>query len=349
VSTSDSANMVMVSVNLLWDSPSAVKVIATGTFDNWCSSLPLTKGEDGVHRGTIRVDSSDKLLFKFIVDGEWRTSTAYEEEADAREPYFVNNVMHPSSLAELENSLAVKDQTCSTVENNNNGATSVAVAEGLVAVAQDQSQSPTQKEKTLFSRFTLRKRPSKISTSEIEDKADDTEGTDTADSKETPKRKNNRKSIFDLIGMAKAAEATITETVESSASAAKEAVTAEVTELLNGDSDPLSVKTESAGTAIEHQASDITLAPEVAALIGEQSPQSPTQKDKKFFAKFGLKKKSPSEIDEDKQKSRRPNVFDFISKVKNSQQAAIVDGAQLEAAAKPKGWNKITRNAQKSE
>lgn len=66
----------------------------TGTFDNWSGSLPLVKQASGEFELTVPL-ADDKTLFKFIVDGEWKTSPEYEVLAeDGNE----NNVVYKQDL-----------------------------------------------------------------------------------------------------------------------------------------------------------------------------------------------------------------------------------------------------------
>ncbi|KAI8826498.1 hypothetical protein BJ741DRAFT_520140, partial [Chytriomyces cf. hyalinus JEL632] len=62
-----------------------------GSFDNWTKSLNMAKKfnyETGATDFTVRVamddmNPGDKVLFKFKVDGEWRTSSDFPVEVDA--------------------------------------------------------------------------------------------------------------------------------------------------------------------------------------------------------------------------------------------------------------------------
>lgn len=40
------------------------------------------KGDDGVFRAIIDRPAGTKILFKFVVDGEWKNASNYEEETD---------------------------------------------------------------------------------------------------------------------------------------------------------------------------------------------------------------------------------------------------------------------------
>jgi len=56
-------------------------VILTGTFDQWSSSIRLNRGPSGFE-GTVRVPWSEKVAYKFIVDGTWRTTDEAPVEYD---------------------------------------------------------------------------------------------------------------------------------------------------------------------------------------------------------------------------------------------------------------------------
>ncbi|KIY72974.1 carbohydrate-binding module family 48 protein [Cylindrobasidium torrendii FP15055 ss-10] len=56
-------------------------VVVTGTFDQWSSSLPLSR-EGGVFRATTTLPWAEKILYKFVVDGNWVTSPQAPTEND---------------------------------------------------------------------------------------------------------------------------------------------------------------------------------------------------------------------------------------------------------------------------
>ncbi|KAI8923548.1 immunoglobulin E-set [Entophlyctis helioformis] len=60
------------------------QVIVTGEFDDWKQSAAATKGDDGIFRVLIKPPSGlAELVFKFVVDGEWRTSPDFAVLTDA--------------------------------------------------------------------------------------------------------------------------------------------------------------------------------------------------------------------------------------------------------------------------
>ncbi|KAJ3014082.1 UNVERIFIED_CONTAM: hypothetical protein HDU68_000444 [Siphonaria sp. JEL0065] len=66
---------------------SHTKVFVTGEFDNWSQSIQLTKSEDGsAFTASVTlaatVQPGDKIQFKFVVDGEWKTSSAFPIQND---------------------------------------------------------------------------------------------------------------------------------------------------------------------------------------------------------------------------------------------------------------------------
>lgn len=78
-------------------------MILTGTFDNWSGSLPLVKTSTGDFSITLPLKQEgddDKVLFKFIVDGNWTTSEDYESFEDGGN---VNNVLYLKNLGEVDN------------------------------------------------------------------------------------------------------------------------------------------------------------------------------------------------------------------------------------------------------
>ncbi|GAA6019676.1 hypothetical protein JCM11491_004878 [Sporobolomyces phaffii] len=59
-------------------------VIATGSFDDWKTSLPpLNKQPDGTFSGQIGVPYGQKLVYKYVVDGQWMHSTDEQSETDS--------------------------------------------------------------------------------------------------------------------------------------------------------------------------------------------------------------------------------------------------------------------------
>ncbi|GMG28339.1 unnamed protein product [Ambrosiozyma monospora] len=89
--------------------PSGPKdVIVTGTFDDWSKTLPLVKQADGSFELTVPFPKDqEKILFKFVVDGEWATSKTYKHEPDTSG--HLNNVLTPQDFVSTKsNSSASK-------------------------------------------------------------------------------------------------------------------------------------------------------------------------------------------------------------------------------------------------
>ncbi|KAL5508072.1 CRP1 [Sanghuangporus vaninii] len=74
-----------------WPHTDAHSVIVTGTFDNWSSSVHLQRSESSF-TGSVAVPWDTKILYKFIVNGNWVTHANQPTETDAAG--FVNNVVH---------------------------------------------------------------------------------------------------------------------------------------------------------------------------------------------------------------------------------------------------------------
>ncbi|GME73404.1 unnamed protein product [Ambrosiozyma monospora] len=96
----------MSSFTFTW--PSGPKdVIVTGTFDNWSKTLPLVKQADGSFELTVPFPKDqEKILFKFVVDGEWATSKTYKSEPDTSG--HLNNVLTPKDFVSTSKSSASK-------------------------------------------------------------------------------------------------------------------------------------------------------------------------------------------------------------------------------------------------
>ncbi|ODV96350.1 hypothetical protein PACTADRAFT_80385 [Pachysolen tannophilus NRRL Y-2460] len=73
-------------------------VIVTGSFDNWSKSLPLVHNSKGSFELTVPLDlkSSEKIYYKYVVDGEWRVSSNGKIEKDSSG--IENNVLYSADL-----------------------------------------------------------------------------------------------------------------------------------------------------------------------------------------------------------------------------------------------------------
>ncbi|KAJ7688428.1 hypothetical protein B0H17DRAFT_1068681 [Mycena rosella] len=76
-------------VHFTWPSTEPSVVVVTGTFDEWTSSVHLTKKETGFH-GSTRIPWDTKIAFKYIVDSNWVCETTSPTETDTSGN--VNNV-----------------------------------------------------------------------------------------------------------------------------------------------------------------------------------------------------------------------------------------------------------------
>ncbi|BGP32470.1 Cruciform DNA binding protein [Rhodotorula toruloides] len=78
-------------------------IVATGTFDDWkCSLPPLTKQADGSFAGHVQLPFGKKVLYKYVVDGQWMPN--HDEPTETDFSGNVNNVLHvPEHIAVVEN------------------------------------------------------------------------------------------------------------------------------------------------------------------------------------------------------------------------------------------------------
>ncbi|KKY15127.1 putative carbohydrate-binding module family 48 protein [Diplodia seriata] len=85
----------MGSYTFRWEGP-ASDVYVTGTFDDWAKSVQLDH-KDGRFEKTVQLpENDDKVLYKFVVDGNWTTSTQAPQEDDGHGIY--NNVLLPADI-----------------------------------------------------------------------------------------------------------------------------------------------------------------------------------------------------------------------------------------------------------
>lgn len=81
--------------------PNAQSVQITGNFDNWTNSQEALEKNGDIFTGLIRTDQKDKLVFKFIINGnDWITSDQYKVEYD--ESGIPNNYVDAEELQVLE-------------------------------------------------------------------------------------------------------------------------------------------------------------------------------------------------------------------------------------------------------
>lgn len=74
----------------------------TGNFDNWTvKNDPLTATEEANgYSKQIKFEKREKIVFKFVVDGDWRVSSNYKIEKDAAG--IENNYIDADELVELQ-------------------------------------------------------------------------------------------------------------------------------------------------------------------------------------------------------------------------------------------------------
>ncbi|KAK7470960.1 Cruciform DNA binding protein [Stygiomarasmius scandens] len=68
-------------VTFEWPHTSPSSVVVTGTFDHWSQTLHLTKDSSGF-RGSTTVPWDEKIIYKFIVDGQWVVDDSKPTEND---------------------------------------------------------------------------------------------------------------------------------------------------------------------------------------------------------------------------------------------------------------------------
>ncbi|TFK74500.1 carbohydrate-binding module family 48 protein, partial [Pluteus cervinus] len=64
-----------------WPHTEPNSVIVTGSFDQWRSSIPLTKGPFG-YEARVQVPWGQKVPYKYIVDGRWKVRQSQPTEYD---------------------------------------------------------------------------------------------------------------------------------------------------------------------------------------------------------------------------------------------------------------------------
>ncbi|KAK3394888.1 hypothetical protein B0H63DRAFT_517966 [Podospora didyma] len=75
----------------------AEEVYVTGTFDNWSKSEQLTKVGDVFEKKVTLPETSEKVYYKFVVDGDWITDHAAPQEKDPQGNE--NNFLLPEQMA----------------------------------------------------------------------------------------------------------------------------------------------------------------------------------------------------------------------------------------------------------
>ncbi|KAK3316680.1 hypothetical protein B0H66DRAFT_604956 [Apodospora peruviana] len=78
----------------------AEEVYVTGTFDNWTKSEQLAKVGDSFEKTVTLPETSDKIYYKFVVDGKWTTDHTAPQEKDHEGNE--NNVLQPENITKTE-------------------------------------------------------------------------------------------------------------------------------------------------------------------------------------------------------------------------------------------------------
>ncbi|PBP25067.1 hypothetical protein BUE80_DR003985 [Diplocarpon rosae] len=78
-----------------WDHP-ADEVYVTGTFDDWSKSEKLVKTGDSFSKDVTLPSATEKIYYKFVVDGNWVTDHTAPQENDASGN--LNNVLTPERI-----------------------------------------------------------------------------------------------------------------------------------------------------------------------------------------------------------------------------------------------------------
>ncbi|KAK4503497.1 hypothetical protein PRZ48_004412 [Zasmidium cellare] len=99
----------MGSYTFRWEHP-AEEVYVTGTFDDWSKTVQLDK-KDTVFEKTVNLKpTTEKILYKFVADGEWKHDHTGKIETDDKGN--VNNVLYPE---DIKPPLSMAQQTISGV------------------------------------------------------------------------------------------------------------------------------------------------------------------------------------------------------------------------------------------
>ncbi|EEP77141.1 predicted protein [Uncinocarpus reesii 1704] len=78
----------------------AHEVYVTGTFDNWSRSVKLEKSAEGHFRKDVELpETNERVLYKFIVDGNWTIDPSAPQEDDGS--HNINNVLQPEIVKPL--------------------------------------------------------------------------------------------------------------------------------------------------------------------------------------------------------------------------------------------------------
>ncbi|KAI0773827.1 hypothetical protein C8Q74DRAFT_1199823 [Fomes fomentarius] len=119
-----------------WPHPDASDVIVTGSFDGWSCSHHLTKTPTGSFEGTVDISWSDKVSYKYIVDGRWTTTDDQPTELDPVGN--LNNVFRAPARPEPEPTRAPASAPKTVIEpetTNATGRNTVGAVNGILGTA----------------------------------------------------------------------------------------------------------------------------------------------------------------------------------------------------------------------
>ncbi|KAK1809444.1 hypothetical protein LTR12_016183 [Friedmanniomyces endolithicus] len=74
----------------------AQQVFVTGTFDNWSKTEKLNWNGSGFEKTLSLPEQKEKILYKFVADGDWRHDHTAKTETDHQGN--INNVLYPSDI-----------------------------------------------------------------------------------------------------------------------------------------------------------------------------------------------------------------------------------------------------------
>ncbi|PTB69963.1 carbohydrate-binding module family 48 protein [Trichoderma citrinoviride] len=94
----------MGSYTFKWEHP-AEEVFVTGTFDNWTKSEQLVKVGDVFQKTVPLKDASQKIYFKYVVDGNWTVNESAPKEADHEGN--INNFITPEDILQSDPAAAL--------------------------------------------------------------------------------------------------------------------------------------------------------------------------------------------------------------------------------------------------
>ena len=100
------------------------EVIVTGDFDLWRQSLPMVKQIDGTFSLTMPIPvkslkDGNRLYFKYVVDGEWVTSSDYPKASSTEDASIVNNYIEIDEESKRSSSFIPESVLPMSASSNN--------------------------------------------------------------------------------------------------------------------------------------------------------------------------------------------------------------------------------------